>query len=56
MEKKMTIAQALNELKLLDKKLRKKINSNFVGVRSAGKILDGFDADEAKKNLDSISK
>jgi len=51
----MTISRALNELKLLDKKIEKKTRSKFVGVKNAGKILSGFDAEAASKDLQSLT-
>jgi len=54
-EKEITVAQALNELKLLDKKINKKIRQNvFVGVQVAGKPRRNFDPDEAKSSLQSV--
>lgn len=54
--KNVTIAQALNELKLLDKKITKKISqAGFVGVQVAGKARDGFKAEDATANLQSIT-
>jgi hypothetical protein len=55
MKKEMTIAQALNELKLLDKKISKKTESDFIGVKSAGKILNGFNPEDAKADLQSLN-
>jgi len=55
MKKEMTIAQALNELKLLDRKIEKKTRNKFVGVKNAGKILSGFDGSEATKDLQSLT-
>lgn len=50
-----TIAQALNELKLLDKKITKKIQgATFVGVQVAGKPRHGFEAEKATAQLQSI--
>ncbi len=54
--KDVTIAQALNELKLLDKKITKKIqNSVFVGVEVAGKVRDNFDFENASASLQSVN-
>ena len=52
--KDITIAQALNELKLLDKKITKKLQrSTYVGVEVAGKLRNGFIPEDAKASLQS---
>ena len=52
----VTISQALNELKLLDKKITKKIRmGEFIGVQVSGKPRNNFDADKAKANLQSVN-
>jgi len=54
--KSVTISQALNELKLLDKKITKKVrNGNFIGVQVSGKARHNFEADSAKANLQSVN-
>ena len=50
----MTIAQALNKLKLIDKKIQKKVRVSFVGIKVSGKIREGFNPDEAKASLASV--
>jgi len=51
----MTIAQALNKLKLLDKKISKKTRVDFVGVKIGGKIREAFDAKQAEADLESVN-
>lgn len=52
----MLITQALNELKLLDKKISKKTSQvAFVGVQVSGTARQGFDADKAKAELQSLT-
>jgi len=51
----MTIAQALNKLKLIDKKITKKTRVDFVGVKLGGKIREAFDAVQASADLESVN-
>jgi hypothetical protein len=52
---KITVTEALAKVKLLDKKISKKIyDSVFVGREAKGKILDGFNPENAKADLQSI--
>jgi len=55
-KKKMTVAEALSKLKLLDKRIRKAVKtSGFVGYSIGEKIQGNFKKDEAKSSFDSIS-
>jgi len=52
----MIVTQALNELKLLDKRITKAIvNSEFVGYTVGGKMKNSFDPETVKGKLTSIS-
>ena len=52
---KLTITEALAKTKLVDKKINKKIQTGkFVGRQKGDKILDGFEPNVAKEDLQSI--
>ena len=52
---KLTITEALAKTKLVDKKINKKIQTaKFVGTQRGNKILDGFEPNTAKEDLQSI--
>lgn len=51
----MTITQALNELKLLDKRIAKTISKAKVGIKIGSKIQNNFDEVSTKADLQSIN-
>ena len=51
----MTITQALNELKLLDKRIVKTITKSKIGVTIGTKIQNNFDETAAKADLQSVT-
>jgi hypothetical protein len=52
---RITITEALSKVKLVDKKISKKITgAKFIGVKKGDKILDGFEPESAKEDLQSI--
>ena len=52
---KITITEALSKVKLVDKKITKKIaGAKFVGKQKGEKVLDNFEPESAKEDLQSI--
>jgi len=51
----MTVSEGLAKLKLLDKRIRKAMTSEYVGYKIGNKVQENFESEKAKSNYQSLN-